>query len=110
MYTSIKLADVEKRLKAGHIGFIAEYRGMSCGEIPYVSKKTGRQMIMKKASHAVEVNGQPVVIGEILKDDVDISKHPQPQVKGKMVLVDLKAMQSENGTISARGLISPIEG
>lgn len=106
----IKRADALKKLEAGHVGFLAEYRGMSAAEIPYVSKKTGKQAVMKKATHAVEVNSQPVQISEILPDDIAIELALPIAAKGSLVLVTLRAFDSLNGALTGRGTLVPVVG
>jgi len=101
----MKTAEAIKLLTLGYLGFIAEYRSGKTAEIPYVSKKTGKSMTMKKAQHTLEVNGESVVMGEILKDDVDLSKWQAPAAKGQKCLVALKSMSNDLGSLKASGTV-----
>lgn len=99
----MKKSEAIKLLEAGYIGFIAEYRAGFAREIPYVSKQTGKSMVMKKIEHTVEVNGQSVLLSERVKDDVDLSKWTQPVPKGQACLVKLSSFTNDMGSLKAGG-------
>lgn len=99
----MKRDEALKLLAGGYLGCLAEYRSCKTDEIPYVSKKTGRSQVMKKAAHNLEVGGQSVQMAEILKDDTDLTKFTPPAKKGQTVFVHLRELKDEFGMVSARG-------
>ncbi len=99
----MKKSEALKQLEAGFIGFIAEYRGGKAREIPYVSKTTGKSMVMKKIEHTVEVNGESVLVSERVKDDVNLAGWVQPVAKGKLCLVKLTSFTNDLGSLKAGG-------
>lgn len=99
----MKRADALKLLEAGFLGFIAEYRSGKATEIPYVSKQTGKSAVMKKVTHTLEVNGESVLMSESLKDDFDLTKYVPPAKKGDTVLVHMRELENDLGSIRARG-------
>lgn len=99
----MKKSEALKLLEAGFLGCIAEYRAGFAREIPYVSKVTGKSMVMKKIEHTIEVNGQSVLLSERVKDDYDLSKWSQPVPKGQLCLVKLTGFTNDMGSIKAGG-------
>jgi len=101
----MKTSEALKLLAAGYLGSIAEYRSGKTAEIPYVSKKTGKSMVMKKAQHTLEINGESVVMGEILRDDVDLTKWVPPAAKGQKCLIAFKSLSNDMGSLKASGTV-----
>jgi len=104
----MKKTEASTLLSGGYLGFIAEYRSSKPAEVPYVSKATGRSAIMKKVTHTLEVNGESVVMTEMLKDDANLAEYKAPAEKGASVLVHLQSLENDKGSIRARGRVEKL--
>jgi len=100
---------LQKRIEAGGIFCIGEYRLGKPDLITYRDKLTGKATSFKQVVHSVEAGDIVIAVQERLSDDVSLETGVVlPAKKGQKVLVELETLERIQGFHRARGGIHPL--
>lgn len=98
-----------KKLEAGGIFMVGEYRLGKPDLITYRDKLTGKGASFKQVVHSVEAGDVVVAIQERLPDETDLETGVVlPAKKGERVVVELETLERIQGFHRARGGISKL--
>jgi len=93
-----------KKIEAGGIFCIGEYRLGKPDLITYRDKLSGKSASFKQVVHSVEAGDIVIAVQERLGDDINLeSGVVLPAKKGERVLVELETLERVQGFYRARG-------
>lgn len=93
-----------KKIEAGGIFMVGEYRVGKPDLITYRDKLSGKNASFKQIVHSVEAGDVVVAVQERLDDSVNLEAGVQlPAKKGERVLVELESLERVQGFHRARG-------
>jgi len=106
---NINKENLVKKIEAGGIFCVGEYRMGKPDLITYRDKLSGKSASFKQVVHSVEAGDITIAVQERLPDDVNIeSGVTLPAKKGERVLVELETLERVQGFYRARGGIHKI--
>jgi len=106
---NINKEQLQKRIEAGGIFCVGEYRLGKPDLITYRDKLTQKTASFKQVVHSVEAGDIVIAVQERLSDDVNLEQGVQlPAKKGERVLVELETLERVQGFYRARGGIHKI--
>jgi len=108
MQNPIKQDEVVKRLLAGTVGFLGEYRHSKAENLQWRDKTSGKSMHAPVLRHTVETSEATISITERVPDDFDVVGFKSPYSKGQKVLVTLTELKLDKGNLSGRGSLTPV--
>jgi len=95
---------LQKKIAAGGIFCVGEYRLGKPDLITYRDKLSGKSASFKQVVHSVEAGDIVIAVQERLADDVNLEGGVVlPAKKGQRVLVELETLERVQGFYRARG-------
>jgi hypothetical protein len=105
----MKQADLLNKINSGTPCAVLEYRSTQVDKIEWRDKESGRQQVMKKATHNCEAGTQALAISEMLPENADLTTYKPPFQKGQMVVWEVSKLTMEKGVKRLAGKLELLE-
>lgn len=105
----MKQAELIKRVLAGEILALGEYRHSKKEMLEWRDKQTGKALSAPILRHTVEFGDVSVAVSERVKDGTKLEDVNWPWVKSQRVVLRVQEIESKLGMVSARGVLEAFE-
>lgn len=105
----MKRSELLKRIENRERLFVCQYAVFAAAPRTWRDKLTKKEMSAPTVKHTLLSSDGAIAVEEWLPDGTDLTQVKPPFKMGQNVVLHVESLERVNGSLSARGTISPLE-